>query len=292
MTPPAVSDLPLASGATRCGAVLDTVGLPDRSGAPVCGSTALGDESGSRAVLRRRLVSRLDAALRWFYDVQEFTEEPGCVLRIAPGRTALDVRLADGSCVRRGSEVLELHLWNEHLLPKAQAAGLGRTSARRRQFETSLRELAAHLHADPSLGRIAALWGRAAFVPQNRIPQLLRAARSLGFETVEATTTPAWPTRLHDFCENFLLWALAWTFNPDMLRRQGVRRKRLELWMSREVLLARYGQAAHRRCEIGGKLPAPLRHRAAPRAVVAPANSGRRSGSHRTRGMLLWQRNG
>ena len=98
-----------------------------------------------------RLVRRLDTALRRFHGVREFSERPDCLLRIAIGCAAADARLADGSDVARGAQVIDLHLWNEHLadLPPL-SIGLGRASALRRQFGASFCELAGYIKSEPS----------------------------------------------------------------------------------------------------------------------------------------------
>jgi hypothetical protein len=190
----------------------------------------------------RYLIGRLDWLLRRLEGIAEFTRHPCCLLRIARGLAEREVRLADGCPICRGAEVLDLHLWNEHLsiLPSPRR-GLARASALRRHLGISLRELARRIETDPSLAAVKAVRARSAFVPRNRMQQALRIARAFGFDTV-AAGPPA--RRLLGLCENLLLWALAWTFNPGTLRRNGMLREYCELWISREALIARYGLLA------------------------------------------------
>jgi hypothetical protein len=167
-----------------------------------------------------------------------------------------NVHLIDGSNVRRGAEVLELHLWNEHLpsLPSF-GGGLGRASALRRQIGVSLCQLADHIGSEPSLDGVEALRARTAFVARNRMRKLLRIARAYGFDTATSSAAGPFRKRLHDFGENFFVWALAWTFNPAA-RGRRLLRPRCELWVSREAFMARYGQSlAESRRDIGTILP-------------------------------------
>jgi hypothetical protein len=202
---------------------------------PAQGSTGLANPL-------RCLIGGLDWLLRRLEGIAEFTRHPYCLLRIARGRAEREVRLADGCPICRGAEVLDLHLWNEHLsiLPSPRR-GLARASALRRHLGISLSELARRIETDPSLAAVKAVRARSAFVPRNRMRQALRIARAFGFDTV-AAAPPA--RRLLRLSENLLLWALAWTFNPGTLRRNGMLREYCELWISREALIARYGVLA------------------------------------------------
>jgi hypothetical protein len=140
---------------------------------------------GKRLRLPHRLVRKLDDALRRLYDVREFSERPGCLLRIAIRRAAVDVCLADGCGVPRGAKILGLHLWNEHLPSLSpRSSNLGRANALRRQIGASLDELAGYVASDPLLDCIVALRARTALVPRKRLPKLLRIARAYGFDTV------------------------------------------------------------------------------------------------------------
>jgi hypothetical protein len=196
----------------------------------------------------RRLVGGLDRCLRHLLGVAEFSPHPDCLLRVARALAGETVRLADGCHIGRGAEILDLHLWNERLstLP-SRCRGLGRATVLRRRLQTSLRELASWLEADPALVSIAAVRACAAFVPRKRVGKALRIARAFGFDTTADPRSATRPGRAFRFGETLLCWALAWAFNPAVLRRGGLAPQRCELWISREDLLARYGDRAARR---------------------------------------------
>jgi hypothetical protein len=208
---------------------------PSRAAAPGRRSTELGNPL-------RRLIGRLDRLLRRLQGISEFSGEPDCLLRVARGHAGKALRLADGCRIRRGDEVLDLHLWNEHLsgLPPPRR-GLARASALRRRLGTSLRELACRVEADPSLAGIVAVRARTALVPRRHRQKVLRIARVFGFDTLAPGPPARCPGTLLTLWEDLLLSALAWTFNPGTLRRNGVRREHCELWLSRRSFLARYG---------------------------------------------------
>jgi hypothetical protein len=193
----------------------------------------------------RHPVRVLDRVLRRVQHIGEYSGHPQCLLRFAHGRAERAVRLADGSMIQPGVGIVDLHLWNERLafLPSPRR-GLARASALRRDLGTSLRELARRLETDPAFAAVAALRARAAFVPKKRRRQVVRFARAFGFDAALPAAPARRPTRLEVLCENLLILALAWTFNPASLRRNGMRRERCELWISRPALLARFGAAA------------------------------------------------
>ncbi len=203
----------------------------------------------ARPGLPHRLIRGVDAALRRLYAIREFGDRPDCLLRIAVVRARRDVVLADGESVRRGAEVVELHLWNERLGgAPAPDGGLGRTAFLRRRFTASLRMLADHLAAEPSLARVAAVRARAGFASRRRIPKLLHVAGAYGFQ-MAARNGGRVRRRWGGLWENFFTCGLAWTFNPAALRGDMLRRLHCELWASRKAFIARYGSGQQTRGE-------------------------------------------
>jgi hypothetical protein len=79
---------------------------------------------GRRHPLLERIVFGIDAALRRWHSVVEFTTDPTCILRIRVDRLERPLVLADGTCARAGDRFVDLHLWNEHIpaMPKEGAS--------------------------------------------------------------------------------------------------------------------------------------------------------------------------
>ena len=126
---------------------------PDSTARPVFLS-----RSKAPRTLAHCLIRKLDTAFRRLYGVREFSDRPHCLLRVAHRRADMDLRLADGTEAHRGDQILELHLWNEHLLSlPSHGAGLGRGNVLRRRMGASLFELSNHVASDPSLHPIEAL---------------------------------------------------------------------------------------------------------------------------------------
>jgi hypothetical protein len=61
------------------------------------------------------VIRRLEMLLRRCYGVHEYTGDADCIFRIAFRNTRNDVMHRDGTLVRSGDAIVELHLWNDHL---------------------------------------------------------------------------------------------------------------------------------------------------------------------------------
>lgn len=185
------------------------------------------------------VVDRFDRWLRRRYHVVEFTDDPDCLLRVALRRAAREVPLRDGSLVRAGQAVGELHLWNEQL-PKFPREGPSFAWARKtsRRMRHSLCLLAVHVAHDPAWRQVAAFYADVP-VPDGR-PQAVvqRIASRYGFDCLPPRrSAPYW---IRAVAESVLLWGFAVTYNPAALRRQRFVRRRQQIWISRPMLMARY----------------------------------------------------
>lgn len=188
----------------------------------------------------RRTILGLDRWLQRYYGVGAFTDDPACLLRVAPGRAATTVRLVVDTRLAAGDPILELHLWNEQLPRRRGGDRLGWAVRFRTMLEHSLRLLATEIATDPALADIRALRADTAFVTRGRGRRLARIAKLYGFAapTGDADST----VRLHRHLgEDLLVWAIALACNPLSLRGKPLRRERHELWISRDELLRRYG---------------------------------------------------
>jgi hypothetical protein len=189
----------------------------------------------------RRLIRAIDWGLRRIEGIREYCDRSECLLRISLGRAGANMQFTDGSALCGSAQVLDLHLWNEHL-PNLETLTLARTNALRRQLRSSLCELADHIESETSLANVAALRARTAFVPYAQTEKLRHVARSYGFDMVEYAGRGSIWWRAHDFLENFLICALAWAYNPNALRGKGLLRPRCQFWISRGAFLKRYGK--------------------------------------------------
>jgi hypothetical protein len=190
----------------------------------------------------RAMVLALEGLLRRQGRVQEFTQDEECILRIAFTASKQDVELSDGTKVRAGDKICELHLWNEHIPPMPTGGPDLRWGVRfYRLAVKSLRSLAAYIAAEERQD-IVALGGQMAFLEKDGSPVLASVAAQLGFDVLNLTAQAGRWGRFTHFWENIFSWALMWTFNPGSLRgKRFLRLQRYRLWMSRRTLLQRYG---------------------------------------------------
>src|SRR6266404_6114684 len=97
----------------------------------------------------RWLIRGIDWVVRQFKGIVEFESREDSLIRIGLVRAEEAVRLPDGTQLRPDDAVLELHLWNEHLLRvPSRGRDLGRAMTLRRHVLESLRRLAAYMLAD------------------------------------------------------------------------------------------------------------------------------------------------
>ncbi|HEV8679023.1 MAG TPA: hypothetical protein VGQ90_06580 [Stellaceae bacterium] len=187
-----------------------------------------------------RAIQALDRLLLHCCGMHEFTDDPACIARIAWRTARRDLPLKCGMLVRSGDPIVELHLWNEHLPPLSQGGiDMAWGIVMDRQVRRSLRLLAIHLAAHP---QIVALHGEAALGCQMGRPQRARLAGRYGFEIVDEAA--GLPRRVRFFCEDFLFFVLARTFNPHGLKGKPLHRARFDVWMSRTELDRRWSPAA------------------------------------------------
>jgi hypothetical protein len=191
------------------------------------------------------LVGSVDALLRSYHGIHEFTDDPDCVLRIAVRHACNRVSLSDGTCVERGERVGALHLWNEHL-PRYSEAGpdVGWACDMRRRVLRSMRLLAVFVEREPVCKQIRAFCAETTLSNRLGDLQIRRLAGRYGFERIEPPASML--RRLHTLGDCLNTWALTRAYNPAALSRQPFLRGRYELWISRPALFARYGRQAQK----------------------------------------------
>jgi hypothetical protein len=195
----------------------------------------------------RGLVCGLDAWVRRSQGFVEFSDNPGCILRVVRGAAETELRLSDGVVVARGAPILDLHFWNERMPQASDCRGLGWGGRFGRQLRLSFGELARVINTDPRLSNAVAIRGRLAFAGARNREESRRVGGWFGLEVPDHEAELPLAQRLHDAGEDLWLLALTYTFNPGSLHRRSVVRRRDDLWISRERLAARYaarGKAA------------------------------------------------
>jgi hypothetical protein len=189
------------------------------------------------------LVGSIDGLLRACHGIFEFTDDPICVLRLGLRPAGGPRTLADGTAIGYGEPVGGLHLWNEHLRQySGDGPDVGWACDMRRRVVRSMQLLANYIEREPGWQSVRAFRGAVNLSPRLGTIQIRRLSSRLGFEVVEPSLTVA--RRLHFMGDCFNTWALTRAFNRAALPRQRFLRGRCELWISRDGLLARYGNVA------------------------------------------------
>jgi ceramide glucosyltransferase len=194
----------------------------------------------------RDIVHAIDALLRHLYGIREFCHHPDCMFRLSTSQSEEDVTLADGTRIRRGERIGEIHLWNE-FMPRMPEEGPDLAWARsfQRQLSFSLTRLAAHIQTNPQYRDIQAFRADNSFMGQYDLGPLERKVGRFGFEVVDDDGPSGLWERFGEFWENVYAWALVWAYNPGGLKGSGSwKLHRRHLWLSRATLLHKYGAAA------------------------------------------------
>jgi hypothetical protein len=189
------------------------------------------------------VVGSIDAVLRSYYDIVEYTDDPRCIFRLGLSPARAPLVLADGTTVQTGEPVGTLHFWNEHL-PRYRSGGpeLHWAAEMRRRLQLSLRALAGFVEMQRDWREVRAFRGEAALSSRRGTPQLARLARRYGFERIPFE--PSLARRLHMLGECAIAWGLARAFNPAALSRQHFFRPHHALWISRTALLRLHARPA------------------------------------------------
>jgi hypothetical protein len=184
--------------------------------------------------------------------VYEYSDDPRCFFRVQRMTAERDVALGDGRRIGRGTPVLNLHLWNEHV-PPLGSNGFGIAWAREatRRAELSMYGLPRHLKWARALHEFVALRGDMRLGTAEQSDQLAGIAARHGFEAAGADPEQVTAGTLTRFAENvFCLLVLA--TNPAALRLPVSRRDHKLVYLSRAALETRYALAAMLGCKRAG----------------------------------------
>ena len=186
----------------------------------------------------------LDKWLQRRQGVTEYTTHPQCVFRMQVGRSPRQLALRDGTVLRRGQRIVHLHLWNEQI-PPVPATGTTIRWARQMQrgMAVALHELARYLAARPELADIAAICADVPCGTQSQAQQLSCIMGHYGFETIPEEEPVPLRERLHRFGDNILISLMVLAQNSVALRADTLRRVRVPIYLSRQGLAERFGDA-------------------------------------------------
>ncbi len=205
-------------------------------------SSALRSHSAGNHHWLGALVETIDKGLRRRNGVTEYTQSRDCFCRMQIARSADDLLLADGTRVRPGDRVINLHFWTEHVPPiPSTGPTLGWARRINKIFESSLRELARHLAARPDVEDIGAIRLSAALGPAARSGQISRMLSRFGFEAAPQQEQRSLAGRIRRYGENILISLMVFAHNPSALHPDTLMRGRVVLYLSRKTLELRYG---------------------------------------------------
>jgi hypothetical protein len=133
------------------------------------------------------------------------------------------ILLPDGTQLRPGDRVIELHIWNEQF-PCFAAGGatLGWGQQISRRVETSLRELARYLAAAPDPSDVRAIRAGTRIAGTTTTQQLLRICRRYGLEPGPDPGPPSLLESCRRFGENVFIALLVLARNAPAFRLNGM----------------------------------------------------------------------
>jgi len=189
----------------------------------------------------RELMRWIDRKAARSRGVFAFSGDAECILRLRRAAARRDMDLP-GRRVLTGAPVVELHLWNEHMLTFSMnpAAGMGYGNRFLRQMLQSFRGVARALETDPDLKPAQAVGGNLVFLYDPDNPERASLAGRLGFSVF---SHPNRAGQVGLFFENLYSWGLMWAYHPASLTgRRFFGARRSEIWMTRGAFLDRYGR--------------------------------------------------
>jgi hypothetical protein len=191
-----------------------------------------------------RAVRSVDSLLRQRQGIHEFTDNEACIFRISREAALRSLQLSDGTAVREGDPVLQLHFWNEHLPPMSSSGPSTAWAAMmKRRMRASLATVAHYIAMLPELDDVKAVHGSPPFGSRLGAAQMVRTAERFGFDVIDPDAAREWRERIHLVFDSMLLWGLAYAFNPAGLKSKSLLRHRHQLWISRRKLLRLYRSA-------------------------------------------------
>jgi ceramide glucosyltransferase len=207
--------------------------------------TALEIAAGDFLAWFVRLIDTLPQRREGIY---EFCAHERCVLRLSVGECSRAVLLSDGTQLAAGEPIGELYFWKEHLPPMPpDGPSVAWALAFQRRCMFSLARLADFVQQTPHLRELGAFRGDPPFGSRYGHVDLDAMVERWGFEMLPRPERRGGWGRFIQAWEDLYSFALHWAFNPVSTRGKGVEGiKQVELWISMEGLLQRYGDRKRR----------------------------------------------
>ena len=204
-----------------------------KSSFPVCA------DAGSSNTVIQAVIFQLDRVLRRWQGIYEFSQADDCLLRVAKRRANQRISLPDGTAVRPGDEILEIHWWNEHVACLvADRPALARAKYLLALVQHSFEQLARYLVTAPEAQDVRFVHGNAVLPMRGRRNEITARVRSYGFAVVHRDA--GFFERVHDFFEQYLVWALLWAFHHHRPEMKSHSLRRVDLWAARGEFLSHY----------------------------------------------------
>jgi hypothetical protein len=177
--------------------------------------------------------------LRHQQGIIEYSQSPDCILRIQRAESSRALVLSDGTALKPGDPILNLHFWNEHI-PTVPEKGMSWAWAKQVHLclTASLSELAQYLKEHSEFRSVRAL--RADVSLDSTADPVLRGLERYGFEFVPDSIKPSFSERLHRLGENILISLFVLADNPKALRSDTLWRGRIPAYLSRNSLESKY----------------------------------------------------
>jgi hypothetical protein len=176
--------------------------------------------------------------------VVEYTANPACVFRLEIARSRRALTLRDGTQLRIGERIAQLHFWNEQIPQFPQnGATIGWARQAQQRMAVSLCELVHFLSSRPDLADVAVICADVPASSKAQSRQVAAIMAHYGFESIPAQDKLTFGERLHRLGEGVLISLLIWARNAGALRLGALKRVRVPIYMSRARLLKKFGGA-------------------------------------------------
>jgi hypothetical protein len=187
----------------------------------------------------RFLILPIDRHIRRKLGVFEFSDSADCYFRARFTKASRDLPLSDRR-IPVGEPVLEMHLWNEHLLPVPRKGLDMRWGVKTsKQLAISCRALARYLHDDAGLDSVQAVGGTTGVFSAGEGSGWEGVISRLGFNITRHENPKG---EFSEFWERVYAWMLIRAVSVGAQRPPRLREiRRADFWMTAEEFVRRHG---------------------------------------------------